>query len=46
MPAQGNFRKGTNQFMRQGHTTSAANGQNINADAKGQMGEAAKELKP
>lgn len=46
MPAQGNFKKGTNQFMRQGHTTNSAYGQDINATAKGQAGEAAKEVKP
>lgn len=46
MPAQGNFRKSTNQFMRQGHTTSVAYGNDINADAKGQAGAPAKEVKP
>lgn len=46
MPAQGNFKKGTNQFMRQGHTTNSAYGQNINSTAGGQAGEAAKEVKP
>jgi hypothetical protein len=46
MPAQGNFKKGTNQFMRMGHTTSDANGQNINVVAAGSQGQAAKEVKP
>lgn len=46
MPAQGNFKKGTNQFMRMGHTTSAAYGNNVNSSASGQAGEAAKEVKP
>ena len=46
MPAQGNFKKGTNQFMRQGHTTVDAFGANINSTAPGKAGEAAKEVKP
>lgn len=46
MPAQGNFKKGTNQFMRMGHTTSTPYGNNVNSDAKGDAGEAAKEVKP
>jgi hypothetical protein len=46
MPAQGNFKKGTNQFMRMGHTTSRANGNEIGIDAIGPQAEAAKEVKP
>lgn len=46
MPAQGNFKKGTNQFMRMGHTTSSANGQDYLNDARGQQGQPAKEIKP
>lgn len=45
MPAQGNFKKGTNQFMRMGHTTNAANGQDINADVFGQQADPPKDLK-
>lgn len=46
MPATGNFKKGTNQFMRMGHTTSKANGQDYMADARGEQGAPAKEIKP
>lgn len=46
MPAQGSVKKGTNQFMRQGHTVSSANGQDYNGQARGQQGEPAKEVKP
>jgi len=46
MPAQGNFRKGTNQFMRQGHTVSNAYGKNHNSTASGQAGAPAQEVKP
>lgn len=38
-------RKGTNQFMRQGHT-SGTYGNNPSIEAKGQAGQPAKELKP
>ncbi len=46
MPAQGNFKKGTNQFMRQGHTTVDAYGQNHLSQAHGKAGEAPKDVKP
>ena len=46
MPAEGNVKKGTNQFMRQGHTTTNAYGANITIDAKGAAGAAPKEVKP
>ncbi len=46
MPASGQVQKGTKQFMRQGHTTSNANGFNYLVTAKGVQGEAAKEIKP
>lgn len=41
----GKFRKGTSQFMRQGHTTNAANGQDINASVFGQQADPPKDLK-
>lgn len=46
MPAEGNVKKGTSQFMRQGHTTVDAFGANVSADAKGAAGAPAKEIKP
>lgn len=46
MPAQGNFKKGTNQFMRQGHTTADVYGSNINAEPIGKANQAPKEVKP
>lgn len=46
MPAQGNFKKGTNQFMRMGHTAKDAYGANYDIDRYGKAGEAAKDVKP
>ncbi len=46
MAAEGNVKKGTSQFMRQGHTTVDAYGANISADAKGAAGAPPKEVKP
>lgn len=46
MPAEGNVKKGTSQFMRQGHTTVNAYGANVSADAQGVAGAPAKEIKP
>lgn len=46
MSADGNVKKGTNQFMRQGHTTVNAYGANITNDARGAAGETPKEVKP
>lgn len=46
MPAQGNFKKGTNQFMRMGHTTSRPYGNDINFVPTGDAGQPAKEVKP
>lgn len=43
--SDGSFKKGTNIVVRQGQTTSRANGQDINAQAKGSEAEAAKDLK-
>lgn len=38
-------KKGTNQFMRQGHTDGPF-GNNVTMDAKGQAGATPKEIKP
>jgi hypothetical protein len=46
MSAEGNVKKGTKQFMRQGHTTVNAFGANVTIDAHGTAGETPKEIKP
>jgi hypothetical protein len=43
--AEGSFKKGTNIVVRQGQTTSAANGQDVDVQAKGSEGQQAKDLK-
>lgn len=43
--AEGSFKKGTNIVVRQGQTTSGANGQDVNVGLKGSQGQAAKDLK-
>jgi hypothetical protein len=39
-------KRGTNQFMRQGHTASNAYGNSPSTDAKGAAGASPKDLKP
>ena len=46
MSAEGTVKKGTKQFMRQGHTTVNAFGANISIVARGTAGEDPKEIKP
>lgn len=46
MPSPVNVKKGTNQFMRQGHTTADVYGTTINLEAKGKAGAKPKEVKP
>ena len=43
--AEGSFKKGTNILVRQGQTTSAANGQDVDASTKGSQAQQAKDLK-
>jgi len=46
MPQQGNFKKGTNQFMRMGHTTKDAFGSNYTITPNGPAADQAKDVKP
>jgi hypothetical protein len=46
MPAESVPKKGTNQFMRQGHTATDAYGNNPSSDAKGKAAQPPRELKP
>src|SRR5262245_48907252 len=46
MPQQGNFKKGTNQFMRMGHTSKDAYGSNFMVERYGKSGDAARDVKP
>jgi hypothetical protein len=46
MPGEQIPKKSTNQFMRQGQTSTAAFGNDPSTEAKGQAGAAAKDLKP
>ena len=43
--AEGSFKKGTNIVVRQGHTTSGANGQDVSVGVRGSQGQAPKDLK-
>jgi len=46
MPSPVNVKKGTNQFMRQGHTSAPVLGTDPQITASGKMGQTPKELKP
>lgn len=46
MPAEGSFKKGTKQFMRQGHTEKDAFGSNTSAHGQGKVESSPKEIKP
>lgn len=46
MPSPVNVKKGTNQFMRQGHTSGPAFGADPQITASGKAGATPKELKP